>query len=107
MDNRQPMTPSEFDAACRILERDFPYISVTSGFRSAEHNASIDPPGHPESKHLIGMARDYKCPGDMLKPSAGYLVKLGLWFKYYTWGFHVQGLIKGPLEQWWIEKYIE
>ena len=100
--SKQPMSPAEFDAACREMESTYPEISLTSGRRSEERNAEVD--GNPASKHLIGMARDYASTVED-GPAYGFLDKVGLWWKPYDWGIHVQGLPPGDVPEWWEEKY--
>jgi len=105
-DIRQPMTPAEFDAACRELEEDWgDLISVTSGFRSWAHNSVVG--GHPESKHPLGMARDYKYHHSELDAlTFAELKHRGFWaMKYDDWGWHIQGLAPGPPPEWWVAKY--
>ena len=106
--NRQPMTPAEFDAACRVLERECPWLSATSGRRSAERNRAVG--GSPRSKHLIGMARDYSAPSQAGLDNGGRVAgELGLWFKVHDVGsgnhLHVQGLAPGEVSEWWVAKY--
>lgn len=108
MASRQPMTPAEFDAACRELERECSWLSATSGKRSPERNAAVG--GHPESKHVLGMARDYAAPTVAgLKNASHYAHALGLWFKVHDVGsgehLHVQGLPPGEVPEWWTAKY--
>lgn len=104
---RHPMTPSEFDAACRELVRRCPELSETSGRRSTERNAQEG--GHPQSKHLLGMARDFVSPD--LSDGAQEAKRLGLWFKLHDVGsgvhIHVQGLPPGDLPDWWVDKFGE
>lgn len=98
------MTPDEFDANARQLERRNPGISLTSGKRSEWRNAAVG--GHRESKHLIAMARDYRCENDEDKTAAlADAVRSGFWTKPYEWGFHIQGLPPGEIAAWWTEKY--
>ncbi len=100
---REPMTPAEFDAACRDFERRVWSASCTSGRRSVERNRAVD--GHPESKHLIGMARDYAYERDDWQSAFGVAEELGFHTLFYPWGCHVQGLPVGPLPDWWVAKF--
>jgi len=109
MMERTPFTPAEFDAVCRVLMSHHPFLSETSGHRSFERNAAID--GHPESKHVIGMARDFVAPTiHGLKQAEKTAKNLGLWHIVHnvTSGshLHVQGIAPGPIPEWWREKYI-
>ncbi len=102
------MTPAEFDAACRLLIRECPWLSETSGRRSAERNEAVG--GHAESKHLLGMARDFVSPSQNgLNQAAIKAQELGLWFKVHDAGsgdhLHIQGLPKGQVHPWWLAKY--
>lgn len=104
---RQPMTPVEFDAACRLLIHRCPWLSETSGRRSAARNAAVG--GHAESKHLIGMARDFVSPNtNGLNQAAIKAKDLALWTKVHDVGsgdhLHVQGLPTGPPPSWWLAK---
>ena len=108
MDDRQPMTPAEFDAACRELIRQCSWLSETSGRRSEARNSSVG--GNPNSKHLLGMAQDFIAPSENGLTQASLVGrKLGLWVKVHdvTSGMHLhtQGLQKGPPEDTWMEKY--
>lgn len=109
MSERQPMTPAEFDAACRALLRRHPALSCTSGGRSAAHNARVN--GEPLSKHLIDMARDYVGPVGEMQNAAGTARVLGLWYVLHDVGsgkhLHVQGLAPGEIPDWWRKKYLE
>lgn len=102
---REPMTPEEFDRTCRELEARCPFLSQTSGIRSPEHNRAVG--GSDASKHLLGMARDYKVPSVADRDQAMIeAARLGLWFKPYDWpGIHVQGLSPGTVPVWWSSKY--
>jgi hypothetical protein len=100
------MTPAEMDAAARELENRCPFLSQSSGVRSPEHNSAVG--GSEASKHLIGMARDYKCPTaeerDLAMREA---LRLGFWIKPYNWpGLHIQGLPPGDVPAWWAYKYL-
>lgn len=106
MSKRLPMTPAEFAEACRKFELHYAgRIHQTSGTRSIEGNKEAG--GHADSKHLLGMARDYRfpeaTPGDDF--SGAVAKSLGLWWKPYPWGCHVQGLPPGAVAKWWMEKY--
>ncbi len=101
------MTPAEFDAACRELERQCPFLSATSGTRSKKHNAAVG--GDEESKHLYGIGKDYRSDNGKYTRAAKVAFKLGLWFVVHDKGsgshLHVQGAAPGPLPEWWLEKY--
>ena len=107
-DNRQPMSPAEFDAACRELVRRCPWLSETSGRRSEDRNRRVG--GHKASKHLIGMARDFhsETPQGMTQ-ALPVAHELGLWAKLHDVNsgdhLHVQGLPRGPIVEWWLVKY--
>jgi len=109
---KHPMTPSEFDAKKREFEADFKAgLEFTSGLRSPEHNAEVG--GSPRSKHLLGMAADYKLRGasiqdkdEDLRELMAAAEELGFWWKVYDWpGIHLQGLPPGEVPEWWMEKY--
>ncbi len=64
------------------------------------------------SKHLFGMARDYTlvplAEGHLhqsVEDVAATARELGLWWKPYGWGLHVQGLPPGDVPGWWVTKY--
>ena len=106
---RYPMTPAEYDAACRELRRRCPWLSRSSGGRSEVHNREVG--GMPDSKHLIDMADDFTSPDvNGLHQAASIAVKLGLWVKVHDAGsgdhLHVQGLPVGPVPEWWSQKYL-
>jgi len=107
MADRHTLTPAEFDAACRELQRRCPYLSETSGTRSKERNAAVG--GNPESKHLYGLARDFVDEHGRYVTAERTAIDLGLWFKTHDKGsgnhLHVQGAAPGPIEEWWLEKY--
>ncbi len=106
-DTREPMTPAEFAEACRQFELRFAGgVHQTSGTRSIRGNQ--DAGGHEQSKHLIGMARDYLIENDgwpLMADALRYTRILGLWVKPYTWGLHLQGLPPGDVPTWWVAKY--
>jgi len=101
------MTPSEFDAACRALVAECPWLSETSGRRSTERNARVG--GHPESKHVIGMARDFVASQQGMEQAQAVANRLGLTTKLHDVGsgahLHTQGLPVGPVPDWWATKY--
>lgn len=107
MPDRHTMTPSEYAAAKRELERRCPFLSGTSGRRSKKHNAAVG--GHADSKHLYGIADDYVSDSGRYAEAAEIAFSLGLWFKHGRKGgedfLHVQGAARGPLPEWWLEKY--
>lgn len=105
---RQPFTPAEFDAACRDLIRQCPFLSETSGYRSLARNASVG--GNPQSKHCLGMARDFAAPSQAgLDQGMAAARELGFWTEVHDVGsgdhLHVQGLPPGEVPQWWQDKY--
>lgn len=105
---RIAMTPSEFDANCRLLEHACPWLWATSGYRGAEHNAAVG--GSSGSDHLIAMARDYGADNeDGLNQAAVEARKLGFWLTVHDRGsgihLHVQGTKPGPLPEWWTAKF--
>ena len=107
---RQPLTPSEFDAACRRLVRLEPYLSETSGHRTVARNRAAN--GSDVSKHLIGMARDYAADeGSGLYAAETTAEELGLWAVVHDAGsgshLHVQGISPGNLPRWWSQKFNE
>jgi len=108
MSKRQPMTPSEFDAACRTLERSCPWLRQTSGYRGPAHNKRVN--GADGSKHLISMARDYgaETTGE-LREAMGIARGLGFWVDVHDKGsgnhLHIQGLPPGNIDEWWVSKY--
>lgn len=109
MSDRQPMTPREFDAACRALEHACPFLRQTSGYRNAEHNRRVG--GAPQSKHLIAMARDYSADSlEDLYEAMGVARRLGMWVAVHDKGsgmhFHGQGLPPGEIADWWRAKYL-
>lgn len=108
MPDRHTMTPVEFAAAKRELERRCPYLSSTSGKRSVKHNAAVG--GNPKSKHLYGLAQDYVSDHGRFTKAIDTARFLGLWFKIGKTRaggkfLHVQGATPGPIEAWWLEKY--
>jgi len=104
------MTPSEFDSACRALIRRCPWLSETSGRRTAMRNKRVG--GSIASKHLLGMARDFACDDTSgLHQAVPVARDLGLWSMVHDKGsgdhLHVQGLPTGDPPPWWIEKFGE
>ena len=107
---RQPLTPSEFDAACRRLVRLLPYLSETSGHRTVARNDAAN--GSDVSKHLLGMARDFAVDeGRGLYAAETTAEELGLWAVVHDAGsgshLHVQGLAPGNPPRWWSHKFNE
>ena len=107
---RQPLTPSEFDAACRRLVRLEPYLSETSGHRTVARNTAAN--GSDVSKHLLGMARDFAADeGSGLYAAEITAEELGLWAVVHDAGsgshLHVQGLAPGNPPRWWTQKFNE
>ncbi len=109
MKRRTAMPPAEFDAASRHLMRCHLYLSGTSWWRSEEHNAAVG--GHPSSKHILGMARDYVAPTRHgLDQAAITARKLGMWWRISRGQnggqvLHTQGLPPGPVARHWRERY--
>lgn len=112
-DLRKPMSPSEFDAKCRELRRRCPWLSETSGARTKARNAAAG--GKPDSKHVLGMARDFVPDGPpavrsaRLREADAVARELGMWTLVHDVGsgdhLHVQGLPVGPVPQEWIEQF--
>lgn len=108
MFQKQPLSPAEFDAACRRLIDLCPFLSEGSGHRTAERNQAVN--GNPRSKHLIGMARDFHALTAGDRSQAGATAGLlGLWWEIHDKGsgehLHVQGLAPGDVPEWWLSKY--
>ena len=108
MVRRYPLTPAEFDEACRKLVRECPWLSETSGYRSKKHNAKVG--GSEKSKHLMGMARDYVSGMEGLRQGSAAARNLSLWSVVHDTGsgshLHVQGLPTGDnISSEWIAKY--
>ncbi len=107
MSNRHPLSPAEFDAACRLLIAECPWLSETSGKRSVERNESVG--GHPDSKHVLGMARDFVSDQRGMEAAQRAANRLGLWTLLHDVGsgshLHTQGLATGPVPNWWMHKY--
>ena len=101
------MTPSEFDEACRQLWQTHPSLSETSGRRSAARNSHVG--GHPLSKHVIGMARDFVALPEVMEAAQRTANALGFWTQLHDVGsgnhLHVQGLAPGEIPAWWASKY--
>ena len=104
---RKPLSPRGFREACARLEQIHPDASETSAKRSPERNERVG--GNPESKHLIGMARDYVWdvePDEEDQRAFEHEAKiLGLWARYHDGHLHVQGLPPGEIPAWWMERY--
>ena len=108
MSTRQPMSPEEFDRNCRLLIRGCPTLSETSGYRGVVRNSLVG--GHAESKHLLGMARDFESGHEEELLKGERLARiLGFWHDVHDSGsglhLHVQGLEPGPVPDWWMLKY--
>jgi hypothetical protein len=108
--NRQPFTPAEFDAVCRVLISRCPWLSETSGYRSSARNEQVG--GSPLSKHRLGLARDFAATNsEALLQGKAEAENLGLWsvvHKVSRGGgehLHIQGLPPGTLPPWWAQKY--
>jgi len=105
--NRRPLTPAEFDAACRELVKRCPWLSETSGRRSEQRNESVG--GNPLSKHRLGMAKDFVSDTGRYGQAESTATELGLWWKTHDKGsgdhLHAQGLAPGPPPDWWVEAY--
>ena len=105
---KHPLTPSEFDAACRRLVSLEPYLSETSGHRTVERNTAAN--GSDVSKHLLGMARDFAADeGSGLYAAEITAEELGLWAVVHDAGsgshLHVQGISPGNPPRRWSEKF--
>jgi hypothetical protein len=105
---RQPLTPAEFDAACRELVRRMPFLSEVSGHRTPERNAAAG--GSEVSKHLLGLARDFVADaGYGLGHAEVTAEALGMWALVHDAGsgehLHVQAAGIGPLPEWYESKY--
>lgn len=110
VDTREPMSPEEFDAACRALWRRVPGLSETGGRRSKLRNKRVN--GHELSKHRIGMARDFAADQESdLKHGAAVARILGLWVDVHDVGsgkhIHCQGLPPGEIDEAWRVRYLE
>ena len=112
--NRRPLSPAEFDAACRVIEAENPGCWVSSGYRNPDHNLAT-PGAISTSKHamLPCMARDYcaETPGE-LEAIAESAYRQGLWrIVHDTTGTglhtHVQGLPIGPPTLEWMQRWGE
>jgi len=103
-DARQPMTPAEFDAACRALLDRIPWLSETSGYRTPARNERVG--GSDASKHLLGMARDFAGSQEGIRQAAPVAVTLALWVEIESDHLHVQGLPPGEVPEWWRAKYM-
>ena len=106
---RHPMTPAEFDAACReLIRRSRDALSETSGHRNLARNLRVG--GSSKSKHLLGMARDFVGSIDQMREAAVVARDLGLWYNLHDVGsgnhLHVQGLPPGEIPDWWVLKFI-
>lgn len=106
-DERKPMSPAEFDAACRQLRRLCPFLSETSGARTKSRNAVVG--GKPDSKHVLGMAQDFGADGGDFRDSMLVARKLGFWVEVHNVGsgnhLHVQGLPPGDVPDWWVREF--
>ena len=104
---RNPMTPAEFDDACRLLWQAHPELSETSSRRSVARNAAVG--GHVASKHVLGMARDFVATMPEMEEALQTALSLGFWCELHDAGtgdhLHVQGLPPGPVAEWWEAKY--
>ena len=107
MKTKQPLTPAEFDAACRSLVRKCPWLSEVSGHRGELRNKEVG--GSDASKHLLGMGRDLVGPDkESLRQGELAAEALGLWATVHDAGsgshLHVQGLAPGSVPGWWLDK---
>jgi len=98
-DDRQPMTPTEFDWKIRRLLHICPWLSQTSGWRSEEHNAEVG--GSPQSKHRVGMAIDFISSDYGLEQANETARGLGFWTEIHgePSHLHIQGLPPGSIEE--------
>jgi len=109
---KRPMTPVEFDAAKRELERRCPFLSATSGRRHADRNLRVG--GRRDSKHamLPCMAQDYVADSqELMEEGAHVAVSLGMWTLIHDVGvgnhLHTQGLPTGPPSEQWLAEHGE
>lgn len=107
---KNPMTPAEYDAAKRELERRCPYLSATSGRRDPVRNAAVG--GSVDSKHALlpCMAQDYVAADQtLLSEARDVALELGMWVLLHDVGsgdhLHTQGLPTGVVPEWWMAKY--
>lgn len=105
---RTPMTPTEFDAKCRLLWGECRFLSQTSGRRNWKRNERVG--GKSKSKHPYGMAMDFAAATEaQLMKAMGVARRLGFWVETHNVGsgrhLHVQGLPPGDPAKWWVAKY--
>jgi len=104
---KRDISPTDFDAACRVITRRVPGLSETSGKRSVTRNEAVG--GSPHSKHLIGMARDFVGSEEDIQSGAEIVRALGLFFRIHDAGtgnhLHVQGLPPGDINESWLLQY--
>ena len=110
-----PMPPAEFDAVCRLIWRQFPDLSESSGYRSQLKNVQVG--SSDASKHRLGMGRDFYVADmnirlSILERARDFARSLGLWTELEIYPnaewldhLHVQGLAPGPVPDWWLDKY--
>ena len=72
MDNATDSTMEELAALLETIRLHFGRpVAITSGFRTAAHNASI-PGASPHSQHLYGRAADFRVEGVSVAEAAAY-----------------------------------
>ena len=72
MDNATDSTMEELAALLEAIRLHFGCpVAITSGFRTAAHNASI-PGASPHSQHLYGRASDFRVEGVSVAEAAAY-----------------------------------
>jgi hypothetical protein len=105
---RRELSPREFAERCERFEELHPEASQTSGKRSTHRNKTRG--GKDDSKHLIGMARDYAWDiPPTVQQQTQYMNEaklLGLWADYHAGHLHVQGLPPGEPSDHWKERYL-
>lgn len=107
-DQRKPMSPAQFDAACRVVEAENPSCWQSSGYRNPVYNMCV-PGAQTNSKHamLPVMARDYCALSEAeLQAIASSARRQELWVIVHDSGtgrhVHLQGLPTGPTAlDWW------
>ncbi len=109
--HRTPMSPAQYDAACRVVESENPGCWVTSGYRNPEHNAAL-PGSQTASKHamLPCMARDFNAETEEERLQiAATARRQRMWVQVHNSGtgrhVHTQGLPVGPPTLEWMQRW--